>query len=94
MSIVLSCIKQIGAGKTIPTIRNLSETIMRKRENTLLVRLNWDDFDVPLDINARRYQAAASLYYDAYLPHRFPDLLALQRVHRPNRRPSGFSPRL
>jgi hypothetical protein len=67
---------------------------MRKRENTLLVRLNWDDCDVPLDITTRRYQIAAFLRYDAYLSHRFPELLALQRVHRPNGRSSGLSPRL
>lgn len=45
---------QIGAGKTIPTIRTISETIMRKRDNTILVRINWDDSDVPLDISDRR----------------------------------------
>jgi len=93
MRIVLSCINQIGAGKTIPTIRNLSETIMRKRENTVLVRLNWDDCDVPQDINTRRYQITAFLHCDAYLAHCFPEFLALQRVHRPNGRSSGLSPR-
>ena len=46
---------QIGAGKTIPTIRTMSEAIMRKRENTVLVRINWDDSDVPRDISDRRY---------------------------------------
>jgi hypothetical protein len=28
---------------------------MRKRENTQLVRINWDDSDVPRDLNSRRY---------------------------------------
>ena len=33
----------------------MSEGIMRKRENAQLVRINWDDSDVPRDISSRRY---------------------------------------
>jgi hypothetical protein len=69
---LFSRIKQIGAGKTIPTIRALSETIMRKRENTLLVRLNWDDCDVPQDISSRRYFNTAFLRCYAHLANCFP----------------------
>lgn len=65
MSLFVSFINQIGAGKTIPTIRNISETIMRKRESALLVRINWDDSDVPRDISDRRCPQ------NAVVPHVF-----------------------
>ncbi len=61
---------QIGAGKTIPTIRTISETIMRKRDNTILVRINWDDSDVPLDISDRR---CVLIFLNC--PHRPPPLV-------------------
>lgn len=57
---------QIGAGKTIPTIRTISETIMRKRDNAILVRINWDDSDVPLDIRDRRCLPTSA--YNPQLP--------------------------
>ena len=40
-------IVEVGAGKAIPTIRHLSESVLRSRPSATLVRINLDDADVP-----------------------------------------------
>lgn len=46
-------IVEVGAGKAVPTIRRTSEHVLRKFENAFLIRINWDDSDVPRDLAAR-----------------------------------------
>ncbi len=40
-------IVEVGAGKAIPTIRHLSESVLRSFPAATLVRINLDDADVP-----------------------------------------------
>jgi hypothetical protein len=40
-------IVEVGAGKAIPTIRHLSESVLRSRPCATLIRINLDDADVP-----------------------------------------------
>eukprot|EP00933_Yihiella_yeosuensis_P079931 TRINITY_DN93349_c0_g1_i1.p1 TRINITY_DN93349_c0_g1~~TRINITY_DN93349_c0_g1_i1.p1 ORF type:complete len:351 (-),score=37.33 TRINITY_DN93349_c0_g1_i1:108-1160(-) len=46
-------IVEIGAGKAVPTIRMTSERFAREFKNSSLIRINWDDSDVPHDLTQR-----------------------------------------
>ncbi|CAE7717629.1 cobB [Symbiodinium sp. CCMP2456] len=44
---------EVGAGKAVPTIRMHSERVLSQCENATLIRINWDDSDVPAALKAR-----------------------------------------
>ena len=46
-------IVEVGAGKAVPTIRYTSERILSQFKNAFLIRINWDDSDVPHHLGAR-----------------------------------------
>jgi hypothetical protein len=46
-------IVEVGAGKAIPTIRRLSEAVLRSHSAATLVRINLDDSDVPVQLSER-----------------------------------------
>ena len=47
-------IVEIGAGKTIPTVRNAAEKMTLCYPNSTLIRINWDDFDIPDDMGIEK----------------------------------------
>lgn len=46
-------IVEVGAGKAVPTIRFTSERVLSQFKNASLIRINWDDSDVPHHLGAR-----------------------------------------
>jgi len=50
---------EVGAGKTIPTIRNYSEACMTEFPNATLLRINLDDSDVPDNLADRAISIGA-----------------------------------
>ena len=46
-------IVEVGAGKAVPTIRFTSERILGQFKNASLIRINWDDSDVPQHLAPR-----------------------------------------
>ena len=46
-------IVEVGAGKAIPTIRRISEAVLRSHPAATLVRINLDDSDVPVQLSER-----------------------------------------
>jgi hypothetical protein len=46
-------IVEVGAGKAIPTIRHLSESVLRSVPAATLVRINLDDADAPPQLRDR-----------------------------------------
>ena len=44
---------EVGAGKAVPTIRNHSERVLALRDKATLIRINWDDSDVPRGLRER-----------------------------------------
>jgi hypothetical protein len=44
---------EVGAGKAIPTIRRMSEAVLRSHPAATLVRINLDDSDVPEHVSER-----------------------------------------
>ena len=44
---------EVGAGKAIPTIRRMSEAVLRSHPAATLVRINLDDSDVPVHMSER-----------------------------------------
>jgi hypothetical protein len=46
-------IVEVGAGKAIPTIRRISEAVLRSHPHATLVRINLDDSEVPEQLSER-----------------------------------------
>ena len=46
-------IVEVGAGKAIPTIRRVSEAVLRARPEATLIRINLEDSDVPPQLKDR-----------------------------------------
>lgn len=46
-------ILEVGAGKAVPTIRNCAQRMAKEFPNSTLVRINWDDSDVPDNLAGR-----------------------------------------
>ena len=42
-------IVEIGAGKSIPTVRHQAETFACSMPNSSLIRINWDDSDIDVE---------------------------------------------